>query len=127
MYNKIQNETKQIKRKIDLSQDRLKQFKKRQSLLDKGLKQIAKIQNLSQNELNQIAKIQNQLRGELEQMAKMRRTENYEKMSNEELMISLLKSKSHLAELFNNNLDNEKLSEIKKILHKLRDKLTKEY
>ena len=127
MYNKIQNETKQIKRKIDLSQDRLKQFKKRQSLLDKGLKQIAKIQNLSQNELNQIAKIQNQLRGELEQMAKMRRTENYEKMSNEELMISLSKSKSNLAELFNNNLDNEKLSEIKKILHKLRDKLTKEY
>ena len=57
----------------------------------------------------------------------MRRTENYEKISNEELMISLLKSKSNLAELFNNNLDNEKLSEIKKILHKLRDKLTKEY
>ena len=67
------------------------------------------------------------MRAELEQIAKMRRTENYEKISNEELMIYLLKSKSNLAELFNNNLDNEKLGEIKKILHKLRDKLTKEY
>ena len=37
MYNKIQNETKQIKRKMNLLQDRLEQFKKRQRLLEKGL------------------------------------------------------------------------------------------
>ena len=48
-------------------------------------------------------------------------------MSKEELIISLSKSKSSLAELFNNNLDNDKISEIKEILTKLRDILIKEY
>ena len=43
------------------------------------------------------------------------------------LIISLLKSKRSLAELFNNNLDNDTISEIKKILNKLRDILTKKY
>ena len=36
-------------------------------------------------------------------------------------------SKEELAELFNNNLDNNKISEIIKILNKLRDILTKKY
>ena len=48
-------------------------------------------------------------------------------MSKEGLIIALLKLKASLAELFNNNLDNDKISEIKKILKKLRDILTKEY
>ena len=48
-------------------------------------------------------------------------------MSKEGLIIALLKLKGSLAELFNNNLDNDKISEIKKILNKLRDILTKEY
>ena len=113
MYNKIQNKTKQIKRKMNLLQDRLEQFKKRQRLLEKGLWQITKMQN--------------QLQDELEQIAEMRRIKNYEKMSKEELIISLSKSKSSLAELFNNNLDNDKISEIKDILTKLRDILIKEY
>ena len=46
----------------------------------------------------------------------MRKIKNYEKMSKEEL-----------AELFNNNLDNNKISEIIKIFNKLRDILTKKY
>ena len=48
-------------------------------------------------------------------------------MPKERLIIALLKSKRGLAELFNDNLDNDKISEIKKILNKLRDILTKEY
>ena len=48
-------------------------------------------------------------------------------MSKEGLIISLLKSKIGSAEFFNNNLDNDKISEIKEILDKLRDILTKEY
>ena len=48
-------------------------------------------------------------------------------MSKEGLILSLLKSKQSLPELFNNNLDNDEISEIKKILNKLRDNLTKEY
>ena len=46
----------------------------------------------------------------------MREIKNYEKMSKEEL-----------PELFNNNLDNDKISKIIKILNKLRDVLTKKY
>ena len=46
-------------------------------------------------------------------------------MPKEGLIISLLKSKRSLAKLFNNNLDNDTISEIKKILNKLRDILTK--
>ena len=55
----------------------------------------------------------------------MRRIKNYEKISKEELIISLLKSKRSLAELFNNNLDNDRISEIKTILNKWRDYLRK--
>ena len=96
-------------------------------LLEKRLEQIAKMQNLSQNELNQIAKMQNQSRDELEQIAKMRKIKNYEEIPKEVLIMSLLKSKSSSAELFNNNHDHSKTTEIKKILNKLRDTLTQAY
>ena len=57
----------------------------------------------------------------------MRRIKNYEKMSKEGLIIALLKSKRSLAELFNNNFDNDRIKVIKKTLYGLRDNLTKEY
>ena len=84
------------------------------------------MQNLSQNELNQIAEMHNQSRDELERIAKIRRIKNYEEMSKEELIISLLKSKQSIAELFNNNnlYDNE-ISDIRRILSRLRDILPK--
>ena len=56
-------------------------------------KKKKKKQNLSQNEFNQIAEISGQSRDELEQIAKLRRIKNYEEMTKEELIISLLKSK----------------------------------
>ena len=59
--------------------------------------------------------MQNQSQNELESIAKIRRIKNYKEMSKEGLIISLLKSKRSLAELFNNNFDNDKISEIKKI------------
>ena len=85
------------------------------------------MQNLSQNELNQIAEMCGQLRDELERIAKIRRIKNFEKMSKEELIISLLKSKQNIAELFNNNLDDDKISDIRRILNRLRDILPKRY
>ena len=131
MYNKIQNlfqnEIEQIKWKINVLQDRLEQFKKKKSLFQNGLMQIAKMQNLSQNELDQVTKVQDQSPDELEQIAEMRRIKNYEKMSKEGLIIAFLKSKSSLAELFNNNFDNDRIKGIKKTLNELRDNLTKEY
>ena len=64
--------------------------------------------NLSQNELNQITKMRGQSRDELEWIAKIRRIKNYEEMSKEELITSLLKSKQSIAEFFNNNYNNNR-------------------
>ena len=125
--NIFQNKIKQIKKNTYLAQNILAQVKKRKRLFEKGLKKIAKMQNLSQNELNQIAEMHNQSRDELERIAKIRRIKNYEEMSKEELIISLLKSKQSIAELFNNNLDDDKINDIKRIFNRLRDMLPKKY
>ena len=124
----MQNKTEQIKNNTNLLQSILAQVKKRKRSFEKGLKKIAKMQNLSQNELNQIAEIRGQSRDELERIAKIRRIKNYEEMSKEELIISLLKSKQSIAELFNNNnLYDNKISDIRRILNRLRDILPKKY
>ena len=97
------------------------------------------MQNLSQNEFNQIAEMRGQSRDELERIAKIRRIKNYEEMTKEELIISLLKSKQSIAELFNNNsynnnnnnndshLYDNKISGIRRILNRLRDILSRKY
>ena len=68
------------------------------------------MKNLSQNELIQIAEMRGQSRDELEHIAKKKKKKikNYEEMSKEELIISLLKSKQSIAELFKNNVDDDK-------------------
>ena len=48
-------------------------------------------------------------------------------MWKEELIIFLLKSKQHIAELFNNNRDDDKISDIRRTLNRLRDILHKKY
>ena len=68
-----------------------------------------------------------QSRDELERIAKMRRVKNYETMLKEELIISLLKSNPSIAERFNNNLDDDEISDIKRILNRLRDILPRKY
>ena len=123
----LKNKIKQIKKNTNLLQNIPTQVKKRKILLEEGLKKIAKMQNLSQNELNQITKMQNQSRDELERIAKIRRIENYDKMPKGELIISLLKSKQNIAELFNNNLDDDKIINIRGILNRLKDILPKRY
>ena len=85
------------------------------------------MQNLSQNEFNQIAEMHGLSRDELEQIAKIR-IKNYEDMKKEDLIISLLKSKESIAELFNdnnNNLYDNEISDIRRILNRLRDILPK--
>ena len=75
------------------------------------------MQNLSQNEYNQIAEMRGQSRDELKRIAKIRKIKNYEEMSKEELIISLLKSKQSIAELFNNNnINDNKINDIRRIL-----------
>ena len=126
--NTFQNKIEQIKKNTNLLQNVPAQIKNKKRLFEKGLKKIAKMQNLSQNELNQIAEMHDQSRYELEQIAKIRRIKNYEEMSKEELVISLLKSKQSIAELFNNNnLNDDKISDIRRILNRLRYILPKRY
>ena len=83
------------------------------------------MQNLSQNEFNQIAEMRDLLLDELKQIAKIRRIKNYEYMKKEDLIISLLKSKQSIAELFNNNLHDNEISDKRRILRRLRDILPK--
>ena len=73
-----------------------------------------------------------QSRDELERIATIRRITNYQEMINEELIISLFKSKQSITELFNNNNNNNnnniydnKISDIRRILSELRDILPK--
>ena len=61
----------------------------------------------------------NQSRDELERIGKIRKIKNYEEISKEELIISLLKSKQSIAELFNNNLFDNNISDIRRILNRL--------
>ena len=82
------------------------------------------MQNLSQNKFNQIAFMRGLSRDELEQIGKIRRIKNYEVMKKKDLIISLLKSKESIAELFNDNNKNE-ISDIRRILDRLRDILPK--
>ena len=64
-------------------------------------------------------------RDELEQIAKIRRIKKYEDMTKEELTISLLKANQSIAELFNNNNNNNlydnEISDIRRILSRLKD------
>ena len=71
--------------------------------------------------------MRDQSRDELERIKKIRRIKNYEQMLQKELIISLLKSKQSIAELFNNNLDDDKISDIKRIVNRIRDILPKRY
>ena len=84
------------------------------------------MQNLSQNEFNQIAVMHGLSRDELEQIAKIRRIKNYEDMKKEDiLIISFLKSKESIAELFNDNRYDNEISDIRRIPSRLRDILLK--
>ena len=114
---------KHFKEKDDLLKNALVYVQKRKKLFKKGLRKIAKMQNLSQNEFNQIEKMRGLSRDELEQDAKIRRIKNCEDMKKEDLIISILKSKEEIVELFtdNNNLYND----IRRIINRLKDIIPK--
>ena len=121
----FKNKIKHIKKKADLLKNALVNIKKRKRLFEKILKKIAKMQNLSQYEFNQIAEMRGLSRDELEQITKIRKIKNYEDMEKEDLIISLLKSKESIAELFNDNLHDNEISDIRRIFNRLRDILSK--
>ena len=104
----------------------------RRKLSKIGLEKIAKIQNISKNELSQAKKLQKISIDELKEIARLRGIKNSEKLTKEDLIISLLKSKSSAAERnyikhFNNNANDDtyddkirdKISDINMILSRL--------
>ena len=123
--NIFKNKIRNIEKKDDLLKNTLVNAQKRQRLFEKGLKKIAKMKNLSQNEFNQVAFMHGLSRDELEQIAKIRRIKNYEDMRKEDLIISLLKSKESIVELFNDNRYDNEISGRRRILNRLRDILPK--
>ena len=126
LKNILQSKIMHIEKKTNLLRNALANVKTRKRLSEKRLKKIAKMQNLSQNEFNQIAEMRSLSPDELEQIAKIRRIKNYEKMTKEELIISLLKSRQSIAELLNiNNLYDNEINDIRRILSRPRDILTK--
>ena len=79
------------------------------------------MQNLSQNECNQIAVMRGLSPDELEQFAKIRKIKKYEDMKKEDLIVWLLKSKESIVEFFNDNRHNNEISDIRRIINRLRD------
>ena len=69
--------------------------------------------------------MRNLSQNELEQISKMRRVKNYKNMSNEELLIALLKSKQSYAQLYISKSNNVEVEETKKFFNELRNKFSK--
>ena len=85
------------------------------------------MQKLSQNEFNQIVVMRGLSRDELAQIPKIRRIKNYEDIKKEDLITSLLKSKESIAGRFNDNRYDNEISDIRRILNRLRDILPKKH
>ena len=102
-------------------------------ILKMGLKKIAKKQNISKNDLNRAEKLQDKSIDELHGIAKLRGIKNYDNLTKEDLIFSLLKSESNPVErsymkYFNNNTNDEikgKINYIKIILSRLGNIITK--
>ena len=102
-------------------------------ILKMGLKKIAKKQNISKNDLNRAEKLQDKSIDELHGIAKLGGIKNYDNLTKEDLIFSLLKSESSPAECnymkyFNNNTNDEikgKINYIRIILSRLGNIITK--
>ena len=88
------------------------------------LEKIAKIQNISENESRKAENLQNKSIDELYQIARFRRIKNYDNLTKEDLIISLLKSESNPTECsymkyFNNSTSDDTYND--KIKSKIKD------
>ena len=105
----------------------------RRKLLKIKLEKIAKKQNISKNELRKAEKLQDKSIDELQEIAKLRGIKNYDNLTKEDLIFSLLKSESNPAErnymeYFNNSTNDEiksKINDIRLILSRLGNIVTK--
>ena len=91
---------------------KLKAESNRRKLNKIHFKKIAKKQNISRNELRKAKKLKDKSIDELQVIAKLRGIKNYDNLTKEDLIFSLLKSESNPAErnymeCFNNNTNHE--------------------
>ena len=106
---------------------------KHKKLLKTKLEQITKIQNISRNDLHKVTKLQDKSLDDLKKIAKLRRIKNYDNLSKEDLIYTLLRSESDLVEsnyekYINNNTNDEiksKINNIRIILARLGNIITK--
>ena len=70
----------------------------RRRLSKMGLEKIANRQNISKNELNQAKKLQEKSIDELREIARLRTIKNRDRLTKEDLIITLLKSETSTAE-----------------------------
>ena len=107
-------------------------------ILKMGLEKIATIQNNSKKDLSMAEKLQNKSIDELRGIARLRRIKNYDNLTKEDLIISLLKSESNPVErnymkYFNNSTNDDtyddkikgKINDIRIILSRLGNIVTK--
>ena len=105
----------------------------RRKLLKIEPEKIAKTQNISKNELCKAEELQDKSIDELQEIAKLRGIKNYDNLTKEDLIFSLLKSESNPAErnymkYFNNSTNDEiksKINDIRLILSRLGNIRTK--
>ena len=98
-----------------------------------NLKKIAKKLNISKNELRKAEKLQNKSIDKLKEIAGLRRIKNYDNLTKEGIIFSLLKSESNPAErnymkYFNNSTNDEiksNINDIRLILSRLGNIVTK--
>ena len=75
----------------------------RKKLLKIGLEKIAKIQNISKNESNQAKKLQRKSIDEIKEIARLRGIKDSEKLTKEQLIITLLKLQTALQNIILRN------------------------
>ena len=112
---------------------KLKAESNRRKLKKVHFKKIAKKQNISRNELRKAKKLKDKSIDELQVIAKLRGIKNYDNLTKENLIFSLLKSGNNPAErnymkYFNNSTNDEiksKINDIRLILSRLGNIVTK--
>ena len=125
--------TEELLNTLDRYNSRREVKSTRRKLLRIKLEKIAKKENISRNELRRAEKLQDKSIDELPEIAKLRGMKNYDNLTKEDLIFSLLKSESNLAErnymeYFNNSTNDEiksKINDIRLILSRLGNIVTK--
>ena len=104
--------TEELLNTLSRYDNKRKEKNNRKKLLKTKLEKIAKIQNISKNELRKAEKLQNKSIDELRGITRLRRIENYDNLTKEDLIFSLLKSESNPVErnymkYFNNSTSDD--------------------